>query len=55
MRKKVELERWQLLFLIIGLVLIVAGLVLIILWQRGLVQLKWLQCPEYKIPLATKL
>ncbi len=52
MRRKVELERWQLISFIVGVIFIIAGLVVIILWQKGFVQLKWLQCPKYKIPFV---
>ena len=51
-RKKAELKRWQLLFFFIGAALIIAGLILIIYWQRGFVQLKWLQCPGVEVPFA---
>ena len=51
-RKKVELRIWQISFFIIGELLIVVGLIVIIYWQRGFVQLKWLQCPELEIPFA---
>jgi hypothetical protein len=52
MRKKVEFERWQILFFLIGFLMIISGLIVIILWQRGFVQLKWLQCPEEIVPFA---
>lgn len=52
MRKKITLEKWQLVSLIFGFILIIAGLIVIIFWQRGFIQLKWLQCPELEIPFA---
>jgi len=52
MRRKVELEKWQLISFIVGVIFFIAGLIVIILWQKGFVQLKWLQCPEYKIPFT---
>ena len=52
MRKKITLEKWQLISLICGFILIIAGLIVIILWQRGFIQLKWLQCPEIEMPFA---
>ena len=52
MRRKVELERWQLISFIVGVIFFIAGLIVIILWQKGFVQLKWLQCPKYKIPFT---
>lgn len=52
MRNKVVVEKWQIISLLIGFAMISTGLIIVILWQRELVQLKWLQCPEYKIPFA---
>ena len=52
MIKKITLEKWQLISLICGFILIIAGLIVIILWQRGFIQLKWLQCPEIEMPFA---
>jgi len=34
--------------LVMGLVLIIAGLLMIVFWQRGFIRLVPLQCPEYK-------
>jgi hypothetical protein len=52
MRKKIELERLQIIFFIVGVIMIIVGLVMIILWQQGFVQLKWLQCPDYDVLFA---
>jgi len=51
-RQKIEIEKWQLVLFIVGAIMIIVGLVIIILWQRGFIQLRWLPCPGYKIPLA---
>jgi hypothetical protein len=52
MRKKIEVEKWQIILFCIGALMIIAGLILTISWQQGFVQLKWLQCPQKEIPFA---
>ncbi|KKP39211.1 MAG: hypothetical protein UR29_C0008G0007 [Candidatus Woesebacteria bacterium GW2011_GWC2_33_12] len=36
------------IMLVMGLILVIAGLLIIISWQRGFVRLVPLQCPEYR-------
>jgi len=48
----VDIKLWQIFLFTSGFILIIVGLVLIILWQRGLVQLKWLQCPKINSPFV---
>jgi len=36
------------IFLVMGLVLIIAGLLIIVFWQRGFIRLVPLECPEFK-------
>ena len=40
MKKEVNVQVWQILLFSSGFILIIIGLILIILWQRGFVQLK---------------
>jgi hypothetical protein len=47
--KTVQFNPISIVFLIAGFVLVILGLVVIILWQRGLVMLQWLPCPDIKI------
>lgn len=52
LKSEVIIEKWQVLLIFIGFLLIITGLIIIISWQKGFVQLKWLQCPEMEIPFA---
>jgi len=52
MRRQVSLELWQIVIFVFGVLLLVMGLAMIIFWQRGLVQLKWLPCPKQQVPIA---
>lgn len=50
--QNVDIKLWQVFLFALGFILIIVGLVLIILWQRGLVQLRWLPCPKQQVPIA---
>ncbi len=51
-RKKIEIEIWQFICLLVGFLLVITGLIIFVFWRRGFIQLKWLQCPEFELPFA---
>lgn len=40
------------ILLILGFVCIIIGLIIIIYWQRGFIQIRWLECPKQEMPIA---